>query len=335
MAGTAASGSAAAPSLVTGATGFIGNRLVARLRAEAQPLRALVLPDDDVPGAWDDAVEIIPGDIADPAAVDRACDGVSVIYHLAAVVGDWGPESLFRRVTVDGTRHVLDAAARSGARVVLASSIVVYGHRLGREVCAEGTPHGKPYGPYSRAKQAQEVMARQRVTDNGADIRVVRPANVYGVGSRNWVDEVLQVLTAGGPSLVDGGYQNAGLVHVENVVDVLLAAARDAVAPGAIFNACDELSVTWGRYLADLARLAGAPPPKSVPAWLAWPLAAAMEALWRMAGRRRRPPLTREALHLISADHHVSAQKARRELGHRSRVDYQTALAAIADSLAS
>jgi nucleoside-diphosphate-sugar epimerase len=326
----------AAPVLVTGATGFIGARLVARLRAaDARPVRALVLPEDDVPGAWDDDVELITGDIADPAAVARACDGVCVIYHLAAVVGDWGPASLYRRVTVDGTRHVLDAAERNGARVVLASSIVVYGHRLGREVCAEGTPHGRPYGPYSRAKQAQERMASQRVADRSADIRIVRPANVYGVGSRNWVDEVLKVLAAGGPSLVDGGYQNAGLVHVENVVDVLLAAACDEVAPGEIFNACDELSVTWGRYFTDLARLAGAPPPRSVPAWVAWPLATVMESLWRIARRRRRPPLTREAIHLISADHHVSAQKARRDLGHRSRIDYDTALAAIAGSLDS
>jgi len=326
------SASDAAPALVTGATGFIGSRLVTRLRAEGCPVRALALPGDDVPGSWGD-VELVQGDIADPDAVARACEDVAVIYHLAAVVGDWGPASLYRRVTVEGTRHVLDAAQRGGARVVLASSIVVYGHRLGREVCAEGTPHGKAYGPYSRSKQAQESMALQRIADGAADVRIVRPANVYGVGSRNWVDEVIKVLAAGSPSLVDGGYQNAGLVHVDNVVDVLLAAARDEVASGEIFNACDELSVTWGRYFSDLARIAGAPPPKSVPSWVAWPLAMTMESAWRVTGRRRRPPLTREAIHLIGSDHHLSAQKAWRELGHHSLVDYEAALAAIADSL--
>jgi nucleoside-diphosphate-sugar epimerase len=60
-----------------------------------------------------------------------AMQGISRVYHLAAVVGDWGSEGLFRRVNVEGTRNVLDAAARAGCeRVVVASSVVMYGSGL-------------------------------------------------------------------------------------------------------------------------------------------------------------------------------------------------------------
>ncbi len=321
-----------APVLVTGGTGFIGRRLVARLRAGGSRVRVFALPDESLPVDWGDAVEVARGTLADEAAVRRAVAGAGFVYHLAAVVGDWGPADLFREITVEGTRRVL-AAAR-GVPVVLASSIVVYGHRLGREVCSEDLPHGRPYGPYSRSKQAQERLAQDAV-DAGADVRIVRPANVYGAGSRVWLDEVLAVLETGEPALVDGGGQNAGLVHVENVTDVLLRAGAPDVPAGRVFNACDGLDVCWARYFGDLAALAGAPAPRSVPAWVAWPLAAAMEAGGRLMRRETRPRLTREALHLISADHSVPSDRARAELGHEPLVGYAEALAGCAADLAA
>lgn len=318
------------PALVTGAAGFIGNRLVRRLREMAVPVRALLLPAEPVPSGWDRGVAIVRGDIADHQSVQAAVAGCATVFHLAAVVGDWGPEHLFRKVTVEGTGHVFDAAAARGARVVLASSIVVYGHRLGTERCQEQIPMGRPYGPYSRSKQAQEIMARERIAAAGCDIRIVRPANVYGPGSRPWVDETTRLLLQNKPVLIDGGSQNAGLVYVDNVVDVMIRAAGDAASTGDVFNACDELAVTWSEYFSDLAHLVGARAPRSVPGWVAWPLATAMEASGRLARLESRPPLTREAVHLVSAHHQVPATRAREQLGHRVLVDYGEGLEAVA-----
>jgi nucleoside-diphosphate-sugar epimerase len=294
-------------------------------------VRVLALPGESLPVPWKDAVEVRRGSLADSRSVARAAAGAGFVYHLAAVVGDWGPASLFREITVEGTRRVLTAAA--GVPVVLASSIVVYGDRLGREVCSEDLPHGRPYGPYSRAKQAQERLAGDAL-DAGADIRIVRPANVYGAGSRIWLDEVVKVLAAGAPVLIDGGGQNAGLVHVDNVADVLLRAGGPDVPAGRVYNACDELDVAWARYFGDLATVSGAPAPRSAPGWLAWPLAAAMEAAGRLLRRADRPRLTREALHLIAADHRVPAVRARTELGAELLVGYADAIAASAADLA-
>ncbi|MGI9265398.1 MAG: NAD-dependent epimerase/dehydratase family protein [Gammaproteobacteria bacterium] len=324
---------AGAPILVTGATGFIGRRLVARLREHDFEVRALVLPGESPPAEWDSSVCIVHGDISDRQAVNYAVDGVAGVVHLAAVVGDWGPESLFQRVTVDGTQFVFKAALQRHIPVVLASSIVVYGDRLGRQVCDENTPHGRPLGPYGRAKQAQETIARNLVDRECADIRVVRPGNVYGPGSGPWVNEAAKILLSGSPALIDGGRQNAGLAYVDNVADVLFRALVEDSARGETFNACDADSVTWADYFSDLAEIVGAAAPKSVPRFIAWPLVTAMEVTWRLLRISDRPALTREALNLISSDHKVPNKKAKGLLGHRSLIDYTQGMSEVASSL--
>ena len=321
------------PILVTGATGFIGRRLVARLRNKGHSIRALVLPNDSLPPEWDASVCISHGDISDRKAVENAVDGAAGIVHLAAVVGDWGPESLFQRVTVDGTQLVFKAALKRNIPVVLASSIVVYGDLLGRQECDEDTPHGRAFGPYGRAKQAQETIARNYIEREGADIRVVRPANVYGPGSGPWVYEVAKLLRVGSPALINGGHQNAGLAYVDNVVDVLCRALTMDVARGEVFNACDAEPVTWLRYLTDLATVIGAPAPKSVPGVIAWPLATMMELVWKLLRKTERPALTREALNLVSSNHRVPNDKAMKMLGHRPLKSYAEGIAEIAASL--
>lgn len=313
--------------LVTGAAGFIGRHLVSRLADAGWSVTALTLPGEPVPADWPAAARVVEGDVTDVDRLAAACAGHDAVFHLAAVVGDWGPWSLFERVTVGGTRNVLAAAGR--ATVVLASSIVVYGHRLGREVCSEDSPHGRPMGHYGRAKQMQEALAFDAL-GRGQDVRIVRPANVYGPGSRPWVDETVRLLRRGAPVLVDGGRGNAGLVWVGHVADVLALAAEPGVAEGEVFNACDGEDISWARYLGDLARIAQAPPPRGIPGRLAWPAARAMEILWRWARRPARPPLTREALNLVAGDLRIPSLRAARVLGHRRRTGYEEAMAAIA-----
>src|SRR4030095_14025539 len=122
----------AEPIVVTGATGFIGRRLTARLLQEGYAPHAFVLPSDPIPIGGGDRVRSAHGDVADRLDVMNAMREAATVFHLAAVVGDWGSPALHRRVTVNGTEHVLAEAARRDARVLLVSSVVVYGHRIRR-----------------------------------------------------------------------------------------------------------------------------------------------------------------------------------------------------------
>lgn len=311
--------------LVSGASGFIGRSLVGQLVAGRDRVRALVLPDErvELPGA-----EIARGDVTAADSLEAAMRGVRVVYHLAAVVGDWGPERLFQRVNVEGTRNLLVAAARAGVdRVVVLSSVVVYGSQLMSEVCDEERPREHGCGPYSRSKTAQEQIALDFHRFGRVPVTVVRPGNVVGPGSINWVDTPAALLRAGHGLLIDGGDGDATFTWVDNLVDLVMLAGRAPAAAGRVYNANDGCGVTWRRYFTDLARLAGAAPPRlSVPARAALLAAAAMETAWRAARRPRRPLLTREAVTLLASRHPVPISRAACELKFAPRVEYGEAL---------
>jgi nucleoside-diphosphate-sugar epimerase len=316
--------------LVTGATGFIGRRLVARLVEEGLAVRALALPDEHVAPLG--AIDVVRGDVTEAASLPPAFRGVDRVFHLAAVVGDWGDEAVFRRVNVEGSRHVLDAAAAAGCgRVVAVSSIVAYGRALFGDVCDEQTtPREYGVGPYSRTKRAAEELALDYHAFGRVPVVVVRPGNVYGPGSPLWVDAVVEALRSNAP-LVDGGAGDASLAYVDNVVDVLVRAGRADAAPGRIYNANDGSGVTWKQYFTDVAAAAGATPPsRSIPGGAAWALAVAMEGYGRLRRSARRPLLTRESVLLLRSRAAVPIQRARDDLGYHPLVRYDEAMKRVA-----
>lgn len=320
------------PVLITGANGFIGRRLARRLLAEGLEVHALVLPNEPAPIDWEGAVVIHRGDITGRENIMALARGKKKIFHLAAIVGDWGPERRHRQVTVGGTKNMLDAALEEGAKLILASSIVVYGHQLQGECCHEGLPHGKALGPYSRAKQAQEKLAREYGQKKGLPVVIIRPANVYGPGCRPWVHELVHAMHKG-PVLIGKGEKPAGLAYVDNVVELMVLAAGSQQADGQIYNAAEDNPTSWKQYTHDLAKLAGAPAPRSLPEWLARPAAVLMEGSWKWLGIESRPQLTREALNLVTANYDIPIHKAREELGYEPMVGYEEAMEHIADYL--
>ena len=329
------------PLLVTGATGFIGRRLAARLGRDGRTVRALVLPDEDparVPElaalAAAGRLEVVRGDVTDAATVDAAARGADAVYHLAAVVGDWGPEARFERINVGGTRNVLDAAAAAGAgRVVMVSSIVVYGSQLRTGPADEDAPREDGVGPYGRTKRASEELALDYHAFGRVPVAIVRPGNVYGPGSGLWVDELAGLLRRGLAMWLDDGGGDAQLAYVANVVDVIARAGATPAAAGRIYNATDDAGVTWRTYLEDLAAAAGAPPPRRhVPARVAAAAAAVMERAWRAARRPRRPLLTREAVQLLASRVAVPSRRAAAELGYQP-IPYVQAMDAVSHYL--
>ncbi|MCP5058005.1 MAG: NAD-dependent epimerase/dehydratase family protein [bacterium] len=218
----------AQPVLVTGGTGFIGRRLIDRLLEMNLEVVSFALPGEPVPDHWGEKVKLLRGDITKAEDVRAAMAGIQTVFHLAAVVG-MGAYDVHWAVTVEGSRNVYDAALANGTKVVLASSIVVYGDQIQNGICHEGLDHGSHQGAYSRAKMAQEKLALAYRADRGLDLVVVRPANVYGVGSGPWVEGMLGLIQTDMLPVVGDGSGNAGLVHVNNLVDAFLLAAGDPI----------------------------------------------------------------------------------------------------------
>lgn len=310
------------PAVVTGGLGFIGRHLVDALLERGQSVIAFDLPGGRVPDAWRGRVDVRFGDITRPAEVQAALAGAGLVFHTAAVVSDWAPRADFERVTLEGSRHVFDAAVRAGARVLLLSSFSVYGDKIGRGLLREESGFGRPLGIYGEYKQKQETLAWEYHRQHGMPLTVVRPSKVYGPGSKPWVHEVANVLRRGQPALIDGGNYVPGLVYVDNLVDLILLAAAHPKAPGRAYNGYDGTTTTLREYFTDLARIVGAPPPRSMPRWAAGLLAAVIEPAWKLLRIRSRPLLTRDSLRLISSDYQISIERAQTELGFRPRVSY-------------
>jgi len=333
-AGELARGRIPEPVAVTGATGFIGRRLVARLVADGYRVQALALPGDPIPIEWaGDRVTVRRADVTRRGEVVDGLAGSRFVFHLAALVSDWGSSGEHHRVTVLGTENVLAEAASRAQRALLVSSIAAYGNKLGTTLCDEDTDPGLPLGPYGAAKQAQENVALRLEGERGLQVTIVRPANVFGPASGPWVDLLCKQLSAGAPTLVSGGDFAAGLIYVDNVVDILVRAAERVGAVGRIYNANDDHGVTWRRYVTALAELIGSPAPRSIPRALAGVAARLSESTSRALRRRERPGVTREALNLCQAPLRVPVDRARRELGYEPPVSFDEGMAAVADYL--
>jgi nucleoside-diphosphate-sugar epimerase len=128
----------AGPILVTGGTGFIGRRLIDRLLESTADVASFALPDEPVPDHWGERVKVLRGNITKAGDVDAAMAGINTVFHLAAIVGI-GAYDAHWAVTVEGSRNLYDAAVANRAKVVLASSIVVYGDQIRTRRCQAST----------------------------------------------------------------------------------------------------------------------------------------------------------------------------------------------------
>lgn len=229
--------------LVTGATGFVGRVLVARLADEGRTFRVASRRASAEP-AQSRAPEIVVGDLAQPVDWGPALDGVDTVLHLAGRAHVLGREAQsddsFMRVNVDATRDLARAAAAAGVRrfVFLSSAKV-----MGEESSATGfretdTPH--PVGPYATSKLLAERAALDVARDTGLSVVVVRSPLVYGPGVRANFLALIRAVDRGIP-LPFGAVNNArSVIAVDNLVDALLACA-DAPRPKSdVYFAKDE-----------------------------------------------------------------------------------------------
>ncbi|MCP9491623.1 MAG: NAD(P)-dependent oxidoreductase [Solirubrobacteraceae bacterium MAG38_C4-C5] len=237
--------------LVTGGAGYIGRLVVRDLRTaghEVRVLDSLLHGQEDIGRSLaDDGVDLIRGDVRDPAARERALSGADAVVHLAAIVGDPAcgrdPE-LSQAVNVGGTRGLLDDAARLGAqRFVFASTCSNYGRMADPTVPIDEDGELAAVSLYAEQKVAMERLLLGDATQRPDLVPTcLRFATIYGVAPRMrfdlTVNEFTRDLWAARPLEVFGEQFWRPYVHVADAaraVALVLASPPQRVA-GRVFN---------------------------------------------------------------------------------------------------
>jgi nucleoside-diphosphate-sugar epimerase len=283
--------------LVTGAAGVMGARLTARLRAGGWRVRALVLPGDPLRARVDAlGCDVREGDVSDATSLAGICEGVDVVYHLAAVIIAHDPR-VFQRVNRDGTANVVAEAHKSGVSqlVYVSSASVVYPRRT----------------RYAESK----LEAERIVQASGLPYTIVRPTLVYEQGGGQELMMFLAYLRRFPiVPFIGAGKALKRPVWSEDIVDGLLKLANLPKAHGKTYNFSGSEAITM-RELADLLLLHHDRPRPFVhlPVWLCRALAAVLARVMK------RPPLTSSAIAGIVNDANLDPAEAILDLGYAPR----------------
>ncbi len=173
-------------SLITGASGFVGSNLAQRLTAQGWTVRCLVRASSRTGSLAALGAEMVQGNLADAASLDAAVEGVDVVFHLAGRVAARRREE-FVRDNVDGTRAVVEAAARQSRPpvVVFVSSLAAGGPGTMEQPRREADAD-EPVSAYGRSKLAAEAAAAAaaHAGAHAVPLSIVRPPMVFGQGDR-------------------------------------------------------------------------------------------------------------------------------------------------------
>jgi len=305
----------AGKTLVTGGTGFVGRAVVTELLAAGREVRVLAR-NPEHPALAGLEVEVAPGDLRDQVSLQRAVQGCTRVFHVAADYRLWvpDPEAMYA-VNVEGTRALLTAAAAAGVeRVVYTSTVGALGNPGNGTPGTEATPVGleEMVGHYKRSKFLAERLALD-FARRGLPVVVVNPSTP--VGPWDWRP------TPTGQILVDflkgrmPAYLETGLnlVHVQDVArGHLLAAEKGRVGEKYILG---HENLSFSRILQMLGEISGRPAPKvKLPYGPVLALAYVNE-FWSKYLSHGAPRMTVTAVRMAKKYMYFDASKAVQELG--------------------
>jgi nucleoside-diphosphate-sugar epimerase len=312
--------------MVTGGSGFVGGRLIERLVADGNEVRALARSGDSAAKVEGLGAEPARGDITDRGSLEAAAAGCEVVFHAAAKVEDSGPWSEFQRDNVEGTRNAVEAAAAAGARRfvhVSTEAVLIAGDPL---VNVDETA---PLRTDSRAPYPRSKAMAEQVVNSAAGIErvIVRPRFIWGKGDTSLLPGIVTMVESGRFAWIGGGRHRTDTTHVDSVVEGLVLAAQRG-GDGETYFITDGKPVVFREFLTDLLATQGVKEPRrSMPAPLAGALAAVGESAWNLLPLPGAPPLSRFAYWASAQECTIDIAKARRELGYEPVKSHEEGLA--------
>ncbi|MGB7293304.1 MAG: NAD-dependent epimerase/dehydratase family protein [Thermodesulfobacteriota bacterium] len=326
--------------VITGGTGFIGSRLVERLVEKGYEVRCLVRKSSQIEPLKKLGVELCYGDLLDHDSLRSLTKGGDLVFHLAAMVTDWGSKRDFYTMNVDATRVLLEGSRDSGVKrfIYMSSSTVVWKSDFWEvhdiNDIDESYPYPERYNDYyneTKAEAERAVISFHK--GKGLETVVLRPSNVWGAGDRVILPRIVQAAKKGILFPMGSGHRWVSPCHVDNLAHALVLSAESANLGGNIYFINDGVKI---EHIEFLTKLLGAAriewvPKFTIPYTIAYGVAYAMETLFRIVNSQNPPVLTRFAVAALAGSRSYSIEKAKREIGYKPIINMDEGLRQLAD----
>jgi nucleoside-diphosphate-sugar epimerase len=305
---------------VTGGTGFIGSRVIKRLRDRGDEVVALVRTPGNATGLQDQGVELVEGDLSADDGIKRGTEGADAVFHIGAVYKVGIPKTErpeLWEANVEGTRRVLDAAQAAGVeKIVYVSTGNVFGDTKGQVV---DESYQRDLGDgwlsyYDETKYRSHELVKERIAA-GAPIVIVQPGVVYGPGDHSEIGNLIDPLKTGTLKMrmfPDAGYN---FVFVEDVADGIVL-AYDKGKAGESYLLGGQVGTMDDLYKETAKALGKNPPKLAMPVAMAKASAPLGPVIGPIMGF---PPNMRELVKTSDVTITFKDDKARSELGYNGR----------------
>ena len=219
--------------LISGATGFIGERLVGAVDANIRVLSRKKQSN----------YETVVCDLKSEVIPNNALDGVNTVFHLAGFAHDLSDatkiQNIYQKVNVDATIRLAKLAVKSNVNRFIFVSSVKAGGGSNFGVCVSEKDQGNPEGIYGKTKREAELKLLKIGKESDMHVSIIRPSLVYGPNVKGNLQLMLSGIARGWfPPLPETGNKRS-MIHVDDLVRAILLVADDDRANGEIFIATD------------------------------------------------------------------------------------------------
>ena len=317
--------------LVTGATGFLGNRIVRMLVDEGKKVRVFVRQDYN-----DDRVEVFKGDLTELDSIRRAVKGVDVVFHTASFIS-WNPNDTdkLEKINIQANRDIIEACKEfKVSKLIYTSSIDAIYEGKPIKDGDESLPYPSKFiDHYSYTKAIAEKDVISANNENGLLTCSLRTAGIYGPGDRTRLPSIIDVLRKGNYMQIGDGSSQFSHVYVDNCAHAHILAEKALIPGSAVCGQCYFITDHESGYFFDffkpiLTSLGYTIPNKKIPYSIAMILAYISEFVAELPWNKNsaQPMITRYTVASTALDFSFVHDKATRDFGYQPIVSLDIAI---------
>lgn len=311
--------------LVTGGTGLVGSQVIQRAREAGIPTITLVRSASQAEFLKAQDAEVVEADLTEKKTLDDVLQGVTIVVHTAAKVGDWGSIDEYRKTNVAGFGNLLSALQEQCLikHLIHISSLGVYEARDHYGTDETEPPHTAGIDGYTLSKiEAEQLLQQQAIP-----YTILRPGFIYGPRDRTVLPRIMERLKSGQFAYLGSPEKLMNNTYVEHLVDAIFLTLFNEDAFSQIYNITDVTLVSKQKFISTIAELCDYKvPQKVVPLPIARNLARILEGLWKLLGKKQAPILSQARIKFLGLNLDFSTQKAQQDLNYYPELSFQQAM---------